>query len=92
MSELKKIETKGCCGKSNIIMQLGFALDKAHIDMFIMNGYTISQSYVDKGIIFAQNKDISIMGSIGSNRLTVKCKSSDCKSGIDNIEAILKSL
>lgn len=96
MSEIKRLEVKGgckSCGNKQIILQLGFALDKSHIQLFTDNGYTLSKSYIDKGILYIENADTIATGPFGSNRLQIICKTSNpCSNGADKLEDILKNI
>lgn len=95
MSEIKRLEVKsGCksCSNKQIIFQLGFALDKSHIQIFTDNGYILSKSYIDKGILYIENADISATGPFGSNRLQIRCKISSCNLETDKLENILKTI
>jgi hypothetical protein len=92
MGDFTKTDIKACCGKKQTIIQLGFALDKSHIQAFVSNGFVISQSYIDKGILYIGDDNIFCLGPFGSNRIQVKCKSNNCIQSIEKLETILKSI
>jgi hypothetical protein len=92
LSDIKRIESRACCGKTQTTLQLGFALDAAHIPIFTASGFILSKSYIDRGILYIEDKNISAMGPIGSNRLQIRCKNTDCIASTDKLEAILKNI
>lgn len=92
LTGIKKIETKACCGKTQIILQFEFPLEQEHIQFFLLSNFLESKSYTSRGILYMEDPNLSIMGPFGSNRLTLKCKNKDCNNSIVIIEKILKNI
>lgn len=92
MTEIKKVETKACCGKSQVILQFDFPLEAEHIQHFSKYDFNSSKSYESRGILYLEDKNLVVMGPIGSNRLTIKCKNKQCNESITIVEEILKNI
>lgn len=92
MCDIKRLETKACCGKTQTTLQLNFALDYTHIQIFTTAGFISNKSYTDRGILYIEDANMSAIGPLGSNRLQIRCKNTTCNMSIDKLETILKTI
>ena len=92
--EVKRIVTESeCkCSKSEIFLLLNFPLDFAYLQYFVAKGYKDKPSYTTRGIFYLDNKGFVVLGAIGSNKLQVKCRNSNCFEELDKLEAIIKEM
>lgn len=89
--ELHKSKVEICCGKSNLIYQINDCVDESWIPFLEQNNFTILKPYLAAGILYAENKDVTVTATLGSNRINVKCRSSQCHEGTVGFEALLIS-
>jgi hypothetical protein len=83
----------GCskCSKQEIILILvNNFLKLEYLQAFIDIGYRDNKNYTNSGIFYIEDNDLIAMGPIGSNRLQIKCKNSNCINGLDKFEMFLK--
>jgi len=92
LTGIKKTEIPACCGKSQIILQFDFSLELDHSKLFLEHKFLSSKSYADRGILYLEDPNLVIMGPIGSNRFTVKCKNTLCNNSILIVEEILTKI
>lgn len=65
---------------------------KEHVSYFIKNNYSENKSYTNVGILYIEDANIVALGPIGSNRLQIKCKNSNCDAGLANLENVIKNI
>jgi hypothetical protein len=90
--DVKEIVTEGCCGKSQITLQLSKPLSLSLIKNFTDNGFLSAKKYSDIGIIYIENDFIIANGSIGSNLFDIKNKNDNYLIGLNKLKELLKVL
>lgn len=81
-----------CCGKTQIILQLDFPLEKKHLQLFLNSNFIEVKNYINSGIMFVEDTNLTASGPIGSNRLQIRCKTTDCEKSSIIIENIINNI
>lgn len=94
MREVKRILIKSSCNcsKPQVIFEFNFSLDRIHLEYLLAQGYMEGKSYTNSGILYIEDFNLIAIGPIGSNRLQLKCKNSNCESSIDKLERIIQDM
>lgn len=90
--EIKEILTPGCCGKSQITLQLSKPLSLSLIKNFTDNGFISAKKFSDIGIIYIENDFIIASGSAGSNLLDIKNKNDNYLVGLNKLKELLNKM
>lgn len=93
--EVKRMDSgSGCdkCYKREIFLQLNFPLSFDDLPYFISIGYKEKKSYTNSGIFFLEGKNLIALGAVGSNRLKIKCKNSNCFEELSKLEVIIQEM
>lgn len=90
--KIEKFTIQSCCGKTSIIFKTDQALTKLHLAALVKAGFKEHQHFTQAGILYADNLDFIVTGPLGSNRLQVKCKASDCIQKLNDLEVVLQQL
>lgn len=83
---------QACCGRSQIIFKIDQPISESLIPSLISNGFTVLEHFTAAGVLYADNKDLIVMGPFGSDRLQAKCKKDDCAQSFNDFEALLLKL
>lgn len=92
MIEIKRIQLKSSCncGKSQLILEFNFPLEKEYLQKFVDNNFIESKSYTNLGILYLEDTNLVAIGPFGSNRLQIRCKNANCDNSLVILENILK--
>lgn len=55
-------------------------------------GFVQREHFTKIGMLYMESKELILSGQLGSNKLQIKCKVSDCKNHISNIEDLLSKI
>lgn len=87
--KFEKLSINSCCGAQSIIFILekpASILTISHLASFSFNELS---HFTKNGIIYMENNDCIITGTIGQNKLTLKFKNKNIENVIANVENIL---
>lgn len=90
--KINRFAPASCCGKK----EAGFKLEKPiSIDLanyLISKGFTQRKHFTDGGIIYAENKALTVNGEFGKDVLYIKCKIDNCSNFVDELETLLTDM
>ena len=89
---IERYSVTSCCGGKSIIYKIDRPITMNLINSFIEIGYKEEKHFTTAGILYVDNETFILTGSIGANRLQVKCKKTDCEQQFNNLEVILKQI
>lgn len=94
MKQVRKhiIGSRCKCSKGQIILELNYSLDKAHLQILSNNNFRESKSYTDVGILYVEDANLAASGPFGSNRLQIRCKNDNCDASLANLEGVLTNM
>ncbi len=90
--KVERHSIQSCCGRKAIIFKIDQPIDKKLCQSLVSNGFKESENYTKAGILYVDNLDFIVIGPFGSDRLQVKCKSSDCEKKVNDFEELLIKL
>lgn len=90
--KIERFSIQACCGKMSTIFKTDQPLTLGHLASLVKLGFNEQQHFTKAGILYADNPDFIVTGPIGSDRLQVKCKFSDCNQKLNELEALLLQL
>jgi hypothetical protein len=73
-------------------LELSIPLDKSHLKVFSNTKFLENKIYTNLGLFYMESIDLTAIGSFGSNRLNIKCKTDNCSNNIIELEEILKRI
>ena len=88
----ERFSVNSCCGAPSIIFKIGRSIDMNLLNIFKGLGFNESQHFTKVGILYVDNLEFIITGPIGSNKLQVKCKKSDCEKRLIEFEIMLQQI
>jgi hypothetical protein len=93
MGEFRRYEiksSKGCCSNTQVIFETNFSLTKENYQPFINAGFSMNAQFFNAGIFLFENKDITIICTLGSNSFKINKKfNGDVDKGITLFESII---
>lgn len=84
--------TKSCCGSRSSIISLPIAIKKNHAQAFKSRGYICPDNFYNVGVFYVYKSgsgNVTVTGSFGSTKLSVRCKGQDCEK---NLEKFVREL
>jgi hypothetical protein len=92
--KVERFNIQACCGRMAIIFKTDRPLTKDHLTNLVKLGFIESTHFTKAGILYVDNKDFTLTGPLGSDRLTVKCKykPDECNQKMINLEDLLKQV
>jgi hypothetical protein len=91
--QITRFIVQACCGKTSIIFTADQSLTKDTLASLVKLGFIEAPNFTTAGILYCSNNDLIIIGTIGSNRLQVKCKSAtNCEKKVSDFEELIKGL
>jgi hypothetical protein len=84
----QKFITKSCCGKTALIYKIDRSINKELIDRFVAFGFIEKSNFTVAGICYVENDNFVLTGTIGSDKLQVKCRKKTCETEIINLESL----
>lgn len=88
----EKFVVQACCGKTSIMFKTDTPITTNTLKSLVNLGFIEAQHFTQSGILYVDNQDLIITGPIGSDRLQVKCKKSNCNQKVQEFEALLPQL
>lgn len=89
---IEKFTVQACCGKKSTIYKIDRPIDTNLIAAFVALGFVESEHFTKAGILYVDNMDFIVTGPIGSNRLQVKCRRSDCDQKLNDFQVQLQQI
>ncbi len=83
---------QSCCGGTSLIFKTSRPILPKDIEGLVKLGFTEAAHFTKAGILYVQNDTLIVTGPIGSDRLQVKCKVSDCAQKVNDFEVLLEQL
>ena len=91
--EIKRItNNSNCCNKKEIFLEVKFSLDMLWLNELVLLGYKDKKSYTKTGLFYIEGDNFIAIGSIGGNKMRVKCKNSKCLDDLDKFEIVVKGM
>ena len=90
--KIDKFTVQACCGKKSTIYKIDRPIDSNLLASIVALGFSELAHFTVAGILYADNSDFIVTGPIGSNRLQVKCKHSDCDQKLNKLEGLLQQI
>lgn len=81
-----------CGKKEQLLLELSSPIFATHLQAFVNSPFVENKTYGKTGLFYVEDAHLIAIGPFGSNRLQVKCKTTNCGSSIANLESILSSL
>ncbi len=88
--KIDKFSVKACCGRTAIMFKIDQIIDKQLLEKFVQLGFKELQNYTVAGILYVQNDKFIITATMGSDRLSIKCRQANCENDIQELENILQ--
>lgn len=88
----QRFTIQACCGRTSIIFKTDTPITSNTLKSLIKLGFIETEHFTKAGILYVDNMDFIITGPLGSDRLQVKCKKSDCNEKINDFENLLPQL
>lgn len=83
---------QGCCGTTTLILKTDRPINTNDIAGLVALGFTEATAFTKAGILYVDNLDLIVSGTLGSDRLQVKCKVGDCSTKLNDFEVLLQQL
>jgi hypothetical protein len=87
-----QIKAKCNCGKPQIIYEVNFPININTLQFFSKNNFIEKKSYTKIGIMYVENREMILIGTIGSNRIEIKCKVPKCNELLNSFEDLLSKI
>lgn len=87
--KITKFTVKACCGKQNSIFMLDGILSKELMNELINLSFKEQEHFTKAGIMYLESEFLILTGPIGSNRLQIKCRKTDCLDAMNQLENFL---
>lgn len=87
-----KFEIKSCCGKLSHMYKFDITTDKSFMQKFIDKGFIESPFLTKSGVLYIENDELILTGTLGGNTLQAKCKRIKCDDIFDSLEKIISEL
>lgn len=92
--KVERFTIQACCGRTAIVFKTNRPIIKTDIEKLVSMGWIEFEHFTKAGILHVDNPDFSMMGPLGSDRLTVKCKrkQAECTQKLNDLEGLLQQL
>ena len=90
--KVEKFVVKACCGKTSTYFKINAPINKTILDSLVSSGFTESEHFTKAGLLYINSPYLVVTGSFGSNRLQVKCRTTNCSEKVDEFESLLSKL
>lgn len=90
----EKFVIDGCtaCGKSSTSFKIDTTVSKDFLALLVQHGFKELPQFTSMGILYVENSNLIVTGGLGTDKLQIKCKISDCTIPIAAFEAYLDKL
>jgi hypothetical protein len=83
---------QACCKKTTLVFKTDRPIMLSDIEKLKKLGFKEAPQFTKAGLLYADNSDLIVSGPIGSDRLQVKCKLTDCEKIVNDFEVLLQQL
>ena len=90
--KVERFKIKICCGKQGVVFKTDQPVTKQVLNSLVKLGFKESEHFTKAGILYVDNPDLIITGPIGSDKLQIKCRITDCEEKINNLEKLLLNI
>ena len=90
--KVDRFTVQSCCGKTSLILKTDRPIDKKLLEFLVSKGFIEFGHFTQVGILYADSSELIVTGPIGSNRLQVKCKKTDCALILNDFEVLLQQM
>lgn len=87
----ERISIKACCGKSQIVFRLFQPISLALLEFVKSHNFHEQAHFTKAGVLYADNLELIVIGSFGTDKLQVKCKKDQCDQILADFEALLQT-
>lgn len=87
--KVERLVIHACCGKVATLFRIDRPITANLIGIFVENGFIESPNFTKAGLLYVNNLDFIITGSLGTDRLHVKCKQQECDKKLNELEGLL---
>lgn len=74
MTQFKELISGGCCGKSQMNLDLDIPLKRDNLSLFTSNGFVESPKFIKSGIFYVEDDGIIASCAFGAKRISIKTK------------------
>lgn len=78
-----------CGKKEQLLLELSSPLTEDHLQAFVNSSFNENKIYKRTGLFYVEDIHLIAIGPFGSNRLQIKCKTTNCGPSIANLESII---
>lgn len=83
----------GCnCAKEQFLLEINKPFDKLDLQFFTNSDFMENKTYNNLGLLYVESVDLVAIAPFGSNRMQIKCKTSNCSNNIIKLEEILAKM
>jgi hypothetical protein len=88
---VERITVQACCGKTAILFKIDRPIIADLIKTFVDKGFTESPNFTKAGLLYVDNLDLIVTGSLGTDRLHITCKHRNvkCDQKLNELEGLL---
>lgn len=90
--KVQRTETKACCGATAIAFKTDKATSIDLISFLKQNSFKELEHFTKAGIMYVESSDLIVTSTIGSTSMTIKCRSKNCETAINELEDILSKI
>ena len=90
--KIEKITVAACCGRTSTMFRIERPITTVLLTTLIAQGFTEFPNFTKAGVLYVDNMDFILTGSLGQDRLHVRCKRSDpveCDKKLNELEGLL---
>lgn len=87
-----KSEIKSCCGKISHMYKFEITTDKSFMQKFLDKGFIDAPFLTKCGVLYIENDDLILTGTLGGNSLQAKCKRVKCDDIFGSLEQLISEL
>jgi len=84
--------TKGCCGRTSILMISEKPIMKSHVALFKAAGFIVPDNYQKAGLFYAKKGSMIATATFGIKNVNIRCSGTGCQNSINEFEALLKKV
>jgi hypothetical protein len=84
--------TKGCCGKTAVLITVSKPVRKEHIPLFTEAGFIVPENYVRAGLLYVKKGGLIATCTFGICNINVRCPGHSCEDLIKQFEDILRKI
>lgn len=75
---IEKKSSFACCSSKSTFFKLSEPISNKLLSYLTDNGFNELKHFTKMGLLYVENQNLILSGSIGSNKIQVKCKKRDC--------------